>query len=109
MADLKLVKGRYGDTVSFDLTVLDASFSDAGTSTFTLKICRKEDVNTVVKTITLVRTANGKYDWSIASGDTDLAVGEYILSIVGSGASRKWETLTKSPDHITMEVQEDAG
>jgi hypothetical protein len=109
MADITFVKGEYGVTQPFDLTANNPSFSDAGTSTFTLKICRKEDVNTVVKTITLVRTANGQYDWSVASGDTDLAPGEYILSIEGTGTSRKFKTATESPDWTTMEIQDDAG
>lgn len=109
MTDMTFVKGEYGVTQPFDLTANNPSFSDAGTTSWSLKIARKSDINNVIKTITLVRTADGKYDWSVASGDTDLAPGEYILSIEGTGTSRKFKTATESPDWIIMSIQDDAG
>lgn len=104
---LNIVKGEYGEIQPFDLTANDPGFSDAGCTTFSLLIAAKATPNTIVKTITLERTANGQYDWHMANGDANLDAGTYVMSIVGTGPGRAFKTSTTNPLYLI--VEEDLG
>lgn len=78
--ELVLTENMVGVHVDFDLTNLFNT--DSGADLFELKISTKNNV-TSLKTITLTRTADLKYRWSIASGD--------LTPLAQSGTTRQTE------------------